>query len=233
MCRSSLTVQKYRGVMPASNAPGPGLRARGRSASRSGRPAGVRLGMMPRRRLLSPLVLAAALGGPVLAACSSGGSSSGPQDVPWQAGGAGAGTTGGGAAGGAGAGTTGGGADGPGGAGPCPADPPLGDFREETIYFVLTTRFFDGDPGNNYYNRDRLDLGDPSWRGDFKGLIDRLGYIHDDRGFTALWITPVAVIRSGLDYHCYHGYDFTEVDPRLESPGASFQDLVCAAHAHG
>ncbi|MBI4702427.1 MAG: alpha-amylase [Deltaproteobacteria bacterium] len=109
----------------------------------------------------------------------------------------------------------------------------MGDFREETIYFVLTTRFFDGEPENNYYNRDRLELGDPSWRGDFKGLIDQLGYIHDDLGFTALWITPVAVNRSGLDYHGYDGYDFTEVDPRLESPGASFQDLVCAAHAHG
>jgi glycosidase len=114
----------------------------------------------------------------------------------------------------------------------CAALPPS-DFRSESIYFALTTRFFDGDSSNNYYNRDRLVMGDPTWRGDFKGLIEQLPYIHDDLGFTALWITPVVVNRSGLDYHGYHGYDFTKVDPRLESPGATFQDLVCAAHAKG
>ncbi len=121
---------------------------------------------------------------------------------------------------------------GAGGSGPCPLAS-SGDFREESIYFLLTTRFFDGDSDNNYYNRDRLQLGDPQWRGDFKGLIQQLDYIHDDLGFTAIWITPIVVNRSGLDYHGYHGYDFTQVDPRLESPGATFQDLVCAAHAKG
>ena len=25
------------------------------------------------------------------------------------------------------------------------------DFRDETIYFVITTRFYDGDPSNNTY----------------------------------------------------------------------------------
>ena len=115
----------------------------------------------------------------------------------------------------------------------CPAPPPVGDFRDETIYFLMTTRFFDGDASNNYYNRDRIELGDPTWRGDFKGLIAQLDYIHDTLGFTALWITPVVENRSGLDYHGYHGYDFTRVDPRLESPGATFQDLICEIHRRG
>ena len=106
------------------------------------------------------------------------------------------------------------------------------DFRKETIYFVLTTRFFDGDPANNYYNRDRVKLGDPQWRGDFKGLIDQLDYIQD-LGFTALWITPPVENRSGLDYHGYHAYDWYKIDPRLESPGASYQDLIQALHARG
>jgi glycosidase len=117
--------------------------------------------------------------------------------------------------------------------GDCPPPPPVGDFREETIYFLLTTRFFNGDPDNDYYNRDRLELGDPTWRGDFKGLIEQLDYIHDTLGFTAIWITPVVENRSGLDYHGYHGYDFTRVDPRLESPGATFQDLICEVHRRG
>jgi hypothetical protein len=39
--------------------------------------------------------------------------------------------------------------------------------------------------------------------------------------------------RSGLDYHGYHAYDWTRIDPRLESPDATYQDLIDAAHAKG
>ena len=92
------------------------------------------------------------------------------------------------------------------------ANPPerrLPDFREETIYFLITTRFYDGDPSNNFFCRDRIEFDaggkpvDPHWRGDFKGLIERLDYIRD-LGFTAIWITPPVENRSGLDYHGYH-----------------------------
>jgi glycosidase len=115
-----------------------------------------------------------------------------------------------------------------------PPDPPSTgvDFREETIYFVITTRFFDGDSSNNYYNRDRIKAGDPHWRGDFKGLISKLDYIKD-LGFTAIWVTPPVENRSGLDYHGYHAYDWTKIDPRLESPGATYQDFITAAHGKG
>jgi glycosidase len=116
---------------------------------------------------------------------------------------------------------------------PPPPPPPTGaDFREQTIYFVMTARFFDGDSGNNYFNRDRIKQGDPQWRGDFKGLIARLDYIKD-LGFTAIWVTPPVVNRSGLDYHGYHAYDWTRVDPRLESPDATYQDFITAAHGKG
>ena len=116
------------------------------------------------------------------------------------------------------------------------------DFREETIYFLMTTRFFDGDPDNNAptewssYNPDpsiNPDITDPedvTWRGDFKGLIQKLDYIKD-MGFTAIWITPIVQNRGPLDYHGYHAWDFTKVDPRLESPGATFQDLINEVHA--
>lgn len=106
------------------------------------------------------------------------------------------------------------------------------DFRKETIYFVLTARFYDGDSSNNYYNRDRYKAGDPHWRGDFKGLIAKLDYIKD-LGFTAIWITPPVENRSGLDYHGYHAYDFYKVDPRLESADATYQTFINAAHAKG
>ena len=107
-----------------------------------------------------------------------------------------------------------------------------GDFRSESIYFVMTARFYDGDSSNNYYNRDRYKAGDPQWRGDFKGLISQLDYIKD-LGFTAIWVTPPVENRSGLDYHGYHAYDWTKVDPRLESVDATYQDFINAAHAKG
>ncbi len=113
------------------------------------------------------------------------------------------------------------------------------DFREETIYFLLTARFYDGDPSNNFFCRDRIKFNeasgepeDPHWRGDFKGLIQRLDYLRD-LGFSAIWITPPVENRSGLDYHGYHGYDWTRIDPRLESPDATYQDLIDQAHARG
>ncbi|MDN3638597.1 alpha-amylase family glycosyl hydrolase [Simiduia curdlanivorans] len=112
------------------------------------------------------------------------------------------------------------------------AQPLSGDFRSETIYFLMTARFYDGDETNNYYNRDRYKAGDPHWRGDFKGLIAKLDYIKD-LGFTAIWVTPPVENRSGLDYHGYHAYDFYKVDPRLESPGADYKAFIDAAHAKG
>lgn len=117
------------------------------------------------------------------------------------------------------------------------------DFRDETIYFAMTTRFYDGDPTNNVCSWDKQDVqkskNDPDWRGDFKGLIDKLDYIKA-LGFTAIWITPVVQNASGEDYHGYHAMDFSNVDLRYESRkswGASkdvkFQDLINAAHEKG
>lgn len=108
-----------------------------------------------------------------------------------------------------------------------------GDFREETIYFVMTTRFYDGDTGNNVHCWDDERAGngddDPAWRGDFKGLIDKLDYIKA-LGFSAIWITPVVENASGYDYHGYHAMDFSTVDARYESSGATYQDLIDAIH---
>ncbi|MEU8793594.1 carbohydrate binding domain-containing protein [Streptomyces sp. NPDC048643] len=122
---------------------------------------------------------------------------------------------------------------------PAPAaGTPLGtDPRKDPIYFVLTARFYDGDTSNDRGGSQDVTSGnaannDPMFRGDFKGLVDKLDYIKA-LGFSAVWITPVVLNRSDYDYHGYHGYDFYKVDPRLESAGASYQDLINAAHAKG
>ncbi|MFJ5062237.1 carbohydrate binding domain-containing protein [Streptomyces nigra] len=115
---------------------------------------------------------------------------------------------------------------------------PLGtDPRKDPIYFVLTARFHDGDPANNRGGSQHEKSGnaandDPMFRGDFKGLVEKLDYIKG-LGFSAVWITPVVLNRSDYDYHGYHGWDFYKVDPRLESAGASYQDLIDAAHGKG
>ena len=110
----------------------------------------------------------------------------------------------------------------------------LNDFRDETIHFVITTRFYDGDNSNNVYCWDgtAINEGDEPWRGDFKGLIDKLDYIKA-LGFTAVWITPVVKNASGYDYHGYHAINFKEVDKRYESDDCTYQDLIDAVHEHG
>ena len=108
------------------------------------------------------------------------------------------------------------------------------DFRDEQIYFVITTRFYDGDPSNNVqcWDNHSKNAGDPAWRGDFKGLIEKLDYIKA-LGFTAIWITPVVENASGYDYHGYHAHDFSKVDHRYESQDVSFQTLIDEAHRRG
>ena len=110
------------------------------------------------------------------------------------------------------------------------------DLREDSIYFVMTTRFYDGDTGNNVHCWDDAKVNnpdsDPAWRGDFKGLIDKLDYIKA-LGFSAIWITPVVTNGGGYDYHGYHAFDFSTVDVRYESDGATYQDFIDAAHEKG
>lgn len=116
-----------------------------------------------------------------------------------------------------------------------------GDFREETIYFLITTRFYDGDPANNVYCWDDMAAGnypnDPAWRGDFEGIIQKLDYIKA-LGFSAIWITPVVQNASGMDYHGYHAINHKKVDYRYKSSQDataedSYRRLIQAAHAKG
>ena len=81
----------------------------------------------------------------------------------------------------------------------------LEPFASEAVYFLLTDRFVDGDPGNNHpeqggqqngtFDRpiqlaDRPPANIGYLGGDFKGVLDNAGYIAD-MGFTAIWTTPI------------------------------------------
>ncbi len=119
------------------------------------------------------------------------------------------------------------------------------DFREESIYFVMTDRFVDGDPGNNDLYGDEYRPGQLTFNqgGDFKGLIANLDHIKA-MGFTAIWITPPVMQPPGRylndqrnyeasGYHGYWAWDFSKIDPHLESPGASYDDFIQACHTRG
>ena len=81
----------------------------------------------------------------------------------------------------------------------------LEPFASEAVYFIVTDRFVDGDPGNNYPEQGGTELRtfDRPIRladsppanigylgGDFRGVLDNAGYIAD-MGFTAVWLTPI------------------------------------------
>ena len=69
------------------------------------------------------------------------------------------------------------------------------EFRQETIYFLVVDRFYDGDQDNS--EGENSELYDPSrqewgkyWGGDLQGVIDKLDYLKN-MGVTALWLTPL------------------------------------------
>lgn len=80
----------------------------------------------------------------------------------------------------------------------------LEPFAREAVYFVMTDRFVNGDPGNDHRDQGgaqrTFDIplapcngvaGNIGYLGgDFKGLADHLDYIRE-MGFTSVWITPI------------------------------------------
>lgn len=102
------------------------------------------------------------------------------------------------------------------------------EFRQETIYFLVVDRFYDGDSENSEgYNPE---LYDPSgkdwgkyWGGDLQGVIDKLDYLKD-MGVTALWLTPLfeQVEELFVGNAAMHGYwtkDFKRLNPRYIGNG--------------
>src|SRR5262245_3612068 len=106
-------------------------------------------------------------------------------------------------------------------------------WSQQSIYFLLTDRFANGNSANDNYSGFNSDRSDPrKWHGgDFQGVIDRLDYIKG-MGFTAIWITPVTMQRGIFSYHGYATYDFYGIDGHLGDMN-KLRELVNTAHAKG
>ncbi|MDZ8235770.1 MAG: alpha-amylase family glycosyl hydrolase [Nostoc sp. ChiQUE01a] len=102
------------------------------------------------------------------------------------------------------------------------------EFRQETIYFLVVDRFYDGDPNNSeganseLYDPTRQDWG-KYWGGDLQGVIDKLDYLKN-MGVTAVWLTPLfeQVEELFVGNAALHGYwtkDFKRINPRYIADG--------------
>jgi glycosidase len=106
------------------------------------------------------------------------------------------------------------------------------DWRDVAIYQIFTDRFADGDPANN-----ELTPGvawDPTGShsvhgGDFKGIEQRLDYIHA-LGARAIWITPVFLNEASSAWHGYGAVSFTAISPQLGGLDG-LRRLIHAAHS--
>ncbi len=121
-------------------------------------------------------------------------------------------------------------------------------FASESIYFIMTDRFVNGDTSNDQRAQGTFDIElCPNGTnigylgGDFKGIANNADYIAE-MGFTSVWITPIvsnpnAQFTGGGDLSCgagvgndkgktgYHGYwadNFYQVDEHWESADLSF-----------
>jgi alpha-amylase len=125
-----------------------------------------------------------------------------------------------------------------------------GSFADNPIiYFVMTDRFVNGDPGNDHsYGRSREPAAQDDVAtfhgGDLRGLTRKVndGWF-DALGVNALWITaPYEQIHGwvvggdkAFKHYAYHGYyalDYTLLDQNMGTPD-DLRALVAAAHGRG
>lgn len=120
------------------------------------------------------------------------------------------------------------------------------NWRNATVYFVLTDRFRNGDPTNDHsYGRHKDGMQEIGTfhGGDLRGLTSKLDYLQQ-LGVNALWISsPFEQIhgwvgggaKGDFPHYAYHGYytqDWTTLDANMGNE-ADLRALVDGAHQRG
>lgn len=107
----------------------------------------------------------------------------------------------------------------------CRGNPPR-DRRGETVYgarpFKVAQRAWGAPPG-------RRDASHVFYGGDLDGITQKLDYLQNELGVTALYLTPV--FKAGSN-HKYDVEDFDQVDPHFGG-NAALERLCHAVHARG
>jgi glycosidase len=125
------------------------------------------------------------------------------------------------------------------------------DFKRETIYQIITDRFFDGATTNNNpaQSSGLYDSTHTNWRaywgGDLAGIQQKMSYLAG-MGVTAIWISPpVDNLNTNIpdgggnptaSYHGYQGRDFKRIEEHFgdaTNGWTAFDNLVTAAHQNG
>lgn len=118
-------------------------------------------------------------------------------------------------------------------------------WKNATVYFAITDRFFNGDPTNDgSYGRQKDGQDEVgTWHGgDLRGVTAKLDHLAS-LGVNAVWITsPVEQVHGWVGggtgdfrHYGYHGYwalDFTKLDRNMGTE-QDLRDLVAAAHQRG
>jgi alpha-amylase len=117
-------------------------------------------------------------------------------------------------------------------------------WRNATVYFLLTDRFYNGNPDNDLnFGRNQAAAKLRGFEGgDIKGITLKINEGYFDRlGITAIWLTPIVEqIHGGSDegtgvtygYHGYWAKDWTRLDPNFGTE-EELLELVDTAHQHG
>ncbi len=106
-------------------------------------------------------------------------------------------------------------------------------WQAQSIYQIITDRFYDGDTNNDNAEGTYAPSGNGGSSvhgGDFEGIEQKLDYIKA-LGATAIWISPIVLNTEG-QFHGYSAWNFYQVAPHWGSI-SNLQHLVQVAHARG
>jgi glycosidase len=124
------------------------------------------------------------------------------------------------------------------------------DFKRETVYQIITDRFYNGSTTNDNpaQSSGLFDSTQSNWRlywgGDLAGIQAKMTYLKN-MGITAIWISPpidnlnLSVPFAGQStapYHAYQGRDFKRIEEHIGDAANSwtaFDNMVTAAHTNG